>query len=607
MAIFFPAFRKSLTAKLVVTISLLVLCGSGLLWFSTLRAEKKQLMDNVLTFVRSFSELTKKSIHFDMLTNQREALQRSLEYIGNSESIRQMRIYDRRGMVVYASDKQAVGRVVPQESFACAGCHAADGSPPLPTLSHQQSWTIYRDDRENRVLALVEPIYNEPDCYTAACHAHRQEQKVLGVLVTDFSLHTIDARLAEQMFDSSIFMLVFVSVIALFLSLILWRYVLGPVTALAEGMKRVSSGELTHKLAIPSDDEIGRLARTFNTMTGELFIARQRMEKWTQTLEEEVEKKARQIKSTQDKLIQAEKLAALGRLTADIAHEIRNPLTALGGFGRRLQRTAHTDEQKKYTAIIVSEADRLEHILRDVLVYSRWARFHFEKMEVADAVVDSIALFAEICREHAIEIVTDFATRLPVLLEKDQVKQAVNNLISNAVDAMEQGGTLTIATALVGKNDIAYVALTVSDTGPGIPADKLDIVFEPFYSSKKIGQGTGLGLAITRKIVEEHGGFTAAENRPGGGLSVGLYFPYQSEEDNDRMPCWEFMQCGRDTDNSVKCPAFPHFGRVCWAVAGTLCQIKVQGTFAQKSNDCRQCRFYKSVIEAREEEQGGRL
>ena len=123
----------------------------------------------------------------------------------------------------------------------------------------------------------------------------------------------------------------------------------------------------------------------------------------------------------------------------------------------------------------------------------------------------------------------------------------------------------------------------------------LPLIFEPFYTTKKIGHGTGLGLSISRKIVEEHGGFIQAKNRTEKGLTVSMYFPYQSDEELKNVPCWEYMQCGRDVNDEMKCPAYPHFGQVCWAVAGTLCAGKIQGTFAQKTNDCRNCIFYKKV------------
>jgi signal transduction histidine kinase len=361
------------------------------------------------------------------------------------------------------------------------------------------------------------------------------------------------------------------------------------------GMQRISSGDLDQQVHITSKDEIGRAAATFNSMTEELNIARHRMEKWTQSLEEEVARKTREIKQAQDKLIQAEKLASLGRLTADVAHEIRNPLSALGGFGRRLLKSVTGKKQRDYAEIIVFEADRLEHILSDVLTFSRETQIHFNKTRINKIIEKSIALFKETCEDQAIDIKIRYETDLPVLIDEEQLVHAVNDLVSNAIDAMPDGGTLTVSAVNEEVNDITYVAIHISDTGEGIPEETLPLVFEPFYTTKKIGHGTGLGLSISRKIVEEHGGFIQAKNRRGKGLTVSIYFPYQNDEDSKNVPCWEFMQCGRDVNDEIKCPSYPNFGRVCWAVAGTLCAGKIQGTFAQKIDDCRNCKFYKTV------------
>ena len=593
MASFINHITSSLTGKLVIAISALIILGTSLSMFTVVRAEKKNSMSDALSYVSTFAELMRKSIRFNMLTVRREGIQETLEFLGTSESVEGVRILDHSGRIFYASAGEEVGRRVANTSLSCTGCHN-DAKPPHDLLLENR-WTIYEKPDGNRVMTFAEPIYNEPDCYTAACHVHGNEQKVLGILLTDFSLQTIDKRISNQVGSISIYLVLMVTFIAAVLSIILWRIVLKPLADLTTGMHRVSSGDIEQKVNIGSNDEIGRAASTFNAMTDELKIARQRMETWTQRLEEEVARKTLEIKRTQDKLIQAEKLASLGRLSADIAHEIRNPLSALGGFGRRLLRIVTENKQKRYAEIIVSEADRLERVLSDILTFSREARFHFEKVSVNEIVDKSVNLFREHCEEHLINIKVLYETDLPVLIEKDHVECAFNNLISNAIDAMEKGGTLTVTTQKEEANDITYVAVHISDTGNGIPEEKMPIVFEPFHTTKKIGHGTGLGLPISRKIAEEHGGFIQIKNGKKRGLTVSMFFPYQSDEELQSVPCWEYMECGRDVNNEVKCPAYPHFGQVCWAVAGTLCSGKVQGTFAQKIDDCRNCRFYRKV------------
>jgi hypothetical protein len=188
----------------------------------------------------------------------------------------------------------------------------------------------------------------------------------------------------------------------------------------------------------------------------------------------------------------------------------------------------------------------------------------------------------------------------PILMDKDQVRQAFTNLIANALDAMPRGGTLKIAAGTEEVNDVRYGFLRVSDSGIGIDEDNLQVIFEPFFSTKELGRGTGLGLSITRKIIEEHGGFVRVESVRGEGSIFSLYFPQPGEKLAGEQNCWEYMKCGRDTDASTKCPAFPHFGRVCWVVAGTFCEGKVQGTFAQKYENCGKCDFYQTVKKLRE-------
>lgn len=591
----FRRIAKSLAGKLIIALGLLIAIGSGISWYALIATAKRNLLDGAIRYAASYSDLVRRSTRHGMLAFHRESIQHTLESIGSREDIKRIRIFDGKGRVFYSSQKDDIGRLVNRSSPACIGCHIDPGKPSSIVTSKNQ-WTIYKDKEGHRVLTFVEPIYNEPSCFTAACHAHRQDQKVLGILETDFSLSSVDENIKMQTIEITIYGLLLISVSSLILYFILRKVVIKPVSTLSHAMEKVAEGNLNQKISITSRDEIGLLANTFNIMTEDLKIAKEKMNNWTQTLEDEIARKTDELRKSQDKLIQAEKLAALGRLTADVAHEIRNPLTAIGGFAQRLHKIAAAAKEKEYTEVIATEVDKLEKILRNVLTFSRDARYHLERHCMEDILYDTLRTYADLCDEQSINIEMDIEKDLPsVLADKDQARQALSNLITNAIDAMPDGGTLTLTAGVEEIHGVTFVFLRISDTGQGIPEEKLPLIFEPFFTTKEIGRGTGLGLSIARKIMEEHGGYIKAESIQGKGSTFSLYFPYQGEEESARIKCWEYMKCGRDKDATMKCPAYPNFGRICWVVAGTFCEGKVQGTFAQKYEDCKKCAFYQGI------------
>lgn len=307
------------------------------------------------------------------------------------------------------------------------------------------------------------------------------------------------------------------------------------------------------------------------------------------------------LSSLQGRVVQAEKLSAIGRLTADIAHEIRNPLTSIGGFARRLDKKLPVlTREKEYTGFIISEVNRLERILKDVLAFSRDVRFNLEDRDINGTVKEALKSFADLFSEQEIKVEETLDASLPLILhDKDQVRQAINNLLSNAIDAMPMGGTLKIKTSMEQQYHVNYVVVELADTGVGIPREKLDMIFEPFYTTKEIGRGTGLGLSLCKKIIDEHHGLIKIESEPGIGTSVKLLFPYQCEEESAKIKCWEFTRCGVEKAEGaagMRCAAYPNYGRVCWAVAGTFCGKKVSGAIAQKLGNCQKCEFYKRVV-----------
>jgi len=160
---------------------------------------------------------------------------------------------------------------------------------------------------------------------------------------------------------------------------------------------------------------------------------------------------------------------------------------------------------------------------------------------------------------------------------------------------MPDGGILTITTGVEEENGINWLTVEIGDTGDGIAQDSLDYIFEPFHSTKKTGIGTGLGLPISLKIMEEHRGFIRVESEAGKGSMFKLYFPYQGESENNKTPCWEFIGCGIEKDTTRNCPAYPYFGRICFGVAGTLCEHGISGIYAGKIEECVKCPFYQEI------------
>lgn len=256
------------------------------------------------------------------------------------------------------------------------------------------------------------------------------------------------------------------------------------------------------------------LSSVANTLAG--IIDRKRAEKEKEKLQEQ--------------LIQAEKLAALGRLTANVAHEIRHPLTSIGGFARRLDKKLLSDiKEKEYVDIIITQVRNLENILRNVLTYSRETHLILEDQDINEIIDESLKMHKDLFAKQSIRIGKSFGDIPKIRVDKLQVKETIDNLISNAIDSMPRGGSLTISTKKENLFERTYAIVKISDTGEGIAEDRLGKIFEPFFTTKVLGQGTGLGLSICKKIMEDHGGFIRFESRVSEGSTVSLYFPYKGE------------------------------------------------------------------------------
>lgn len=234
-------------------------------------------------------------------------------------------------------------------------------------------------------------------------------------------------------------------------------------------------------------------------------------------------------KKLQKQLIEHEKLSALGRLTANVAHEIRNPITVIGGLTRRLEMSGSLmNKEKEYLELISLEAKRLENILKNVLTFSDKTIFHRQEQNINEVVDELLSIYEDRCKGRSIRIQKQFSDVPEIYIDKRQVKEAIKNLISNATDAMPNGGILTITTKKDILNRKSYVTVKITDTGTGILEEEKGMIFEPFFTTKVAKKEIGLGLPITKKIIEGHGGCIKVDSTIGAGSTFSIFFPYRA-------------------------------------------------------------------------------
>ena len=226
-----------------------------------------------------------------------------------------------------------------------------------------------------------------------------------------------------------------------------------------------------------------------------------------------------------ERLAEAEKLSALGRIAANVADEIRNPLTAVGGFARRLLKIADSEKEKQYAEYISSEVGRVENLLNDVLAFSRKRSPLLEDHDIRTILDEALKNFEERLLHQSITVQRDYRNEAVVRVDKSHVRDAVERLIANALDAMPAGGTLTVLTEQEIVNGVPYVRARIQDTGEGIPPEKMEKIFEPFFTTRISRKGTGLGLTIAKNIVEEEGGIIRITSTETAGTTVTLLFP----------------------------------------------------------------------------------
>jgi len=246
---------------------------------------------------------------------------------------------------------------------------------------------------------------------------------------------------------------------------------------------------------------------------------------------EELKQANLELKNQQDQLIEAEKLSAMGRLAGGVAHEINNPMTSILGYsdlaskilaGEQLA-PGRLKEAAEFIKIVQEEAQQCRRIAQTLLQFGRKKKAEMAAVRINDVIENALAVAHFHIKKAPIDIKKDLGSDLPAIVaDSVQLQQVFLNLIINARDAMEQGGTITI---LSRRCDKEWIELRFSDTGCGIPEDKLNEIFKPLYTTKEEGKGTGLGLSISQEIIDRHKGTLDVESAVGRGTTFIIRLP----------------------------------------------------------------------------------
>jgi len=305
-----------------------------------------------------------------------------------------------------------------------------------------------------------------------------------------------------------------------------YRWLIGrPLSLIIETIDESQKEQYIKRIPIARKDEWGQLALHFNLMADEIQQVMASNFDLTRHLEDRVCEETLKVVQLQKQVDDLKQLTALGHLTANLAHDLGTPLHSIGGLAKLLlEREGFAPDVVHKLELIVQQTQRLDNVIQNVRKATRLPDPHFEVLTLQNLLSETLPLVEPLTRQNNVKVSVNIDTATQSLcVDRYRIQTALLNIIQNSLEAMPQGGKITISAEGVEQNNA--VALTIKDTGGGIPANMIDKACEPFFSTRKNEGLRGLGLAIVRDIIKTHGGKMEIKSPPGKGTSIILYLP----------------------------------------------------------------------------------
>lgn len=476
------------------------------------------------------------SLYTSMLENNKSTLHSTLDIINTMPGIEDVNMYDQNDNLVYSSfTTNAESHSNPD----CISCH-----DNLSTMfSRKEKSYMIIDEKSDcsmnpnkpgqRHLLIRRPIFNEYSCYTASCHAHSQDDETLGSLIIRMPLIDLDNALKRS---SSQFLFISLLTTMLIVTTLIFftrKRIKDPLNSLIRASEAVSEGEMNTRLEIKPDllDDMKKVSLAFNNMLDNIDSSTHELENWSKQLEYKVQKKSEELSETQNELINVERIASLGKLSASVAHEINNPLSGILIYTKlvykQLDNGDLTSDKKenilRQLKLIETETKRCGDIVKGLLDFSRKDQDDFEEKHLHEIISGTYDFMTHHIKIANISFLTDFGARSDLIYcSPNQIKQACVALLVNAAEAVSDNGEIVMRTKNPDENT---VRLEICDNGSGISPDDINHIFEPFFTTKRDARGIGLGLPIVHGIVQNHGGKIEVDSVIGRGTTISINFP----------------------------------------------------------------------------------
>jgi len=480
---------NNLISRVILLTVMLLSTGIGIFALFHIHREEAHLIAATRQSAELLLTTVGKSIFTSMSMGNSDDVQSILEHVGRNPHLVGLRIFHPDGTILKSSHAAEIGR---QASLK-----------DLSLFVNKTGSGVFQVGDES-VLGMVKAIETNERCFI--CHAGGK--RIVGVLSLNYSLSDMMAQIAET---STFFLgstLLVVLLLSVGISFLLIRFVKRPIQKMAAKMSLVEEGDLSVRMTVKYNDEIGVLMNSFNSMVINLEKAQTEIEQYHY-----------------HQMARADRLASVGEMVTGLAHEIKNPLAGIGGAITVISDDFDDDDPRKEIVLeVLGQIKRLDKTVNDLLFFGRPGTPEFSLIDINELIKTTLFFSAQHPESKNIHRIRELTKDLPpVCADEKQVQQVLFNVFLNAIQAMPDGGTLQIETDQVRHNNIEFVRIQVIDSGTGISEAELEEIFVPFHTTKT--QGTGLGLPICRQLIGQNDGTISVASRVGEGTTVTIELP----------------------------------------------------------------------------------